>query len=189
MWLRMMPSNAHSRTRSTAELKKMLNHQFVPLGINGRSVSTDELHGDDGYGIFVPLGEALTTPAVAYVFNTGEIWSVDTYTLGAAGQRGIFLENYRPAMEQYAAILKKHLGFDPPYRCVVGMEGVSGRPVWLPHRQGRIFLQNPYGACAANIIKRELIYKDSDTPSHTLRPFFEDVLDKCGCDDFSILND
>lgn len=182
LWLRVMPVSKPNHEWSTSDLKNAVcsGDHLVPVSTTIGAMAY--LHGDDGFGIYsAPLGDDGRTPIVLYIFHTGEVWSIDAGSITPHG--GILIRSVEMNRELtlYTAFLKTKLGVKPPYRCIVGIEGVQDKPIWLPQKAGRAILQNPAGSCVSDIIsvKDSLAAEDTDTRD-IVRKFFRTVLEKCG---------
>lgn len=171
MWLRLMPRYSPGRTWLTQEIKRpAVNLAGLPLMEDTQSYAF--LQGDDGGGYYSKHGNSQTY-SVAYVFNTGEIWIVNS-GFGRTKEFAFREDAFTETLDRCARFLES-LGCAKPYQWVVGLEGFAGRTLYSsspPHR--------PLGACISDLIEREGTYKVGDTAAELLRPFFEAVFDRCG---------
>lgn len=190
-WLRLLPVKIPGREWSTGDLRARANEHrnlLRPLGsLSSASLSTGEIRGVDGFGIYVALEADKPTLMVTYLFHSGELWSIDTYHPNA--DRGLLLPvfEFAGALVNYATFLRDGLGINPPYQCIVGIEGAKDRPIWLPEVRGRTYLRNPYGSCIKDVIVHTAVHEDGAKPIDTLRGFFEAVLESCGFTDMSVV--
>jgi len=183
MWLRIMPHVDTGHRFGVMELAKAVKDQRSLLLPILRSYSGfDFLRAVDGFGTCAVLSrDGTETPGVVMIFQTGEIWSVDTYLL-TAGDRGIpFLEPiFKDALKNYVSFLQR-LSIPPPYRWIAGVEDIQGKGLYYPPPpQQRFILPGPYGKCLTDIISYEGTFNSGDTPVEVLRPFFKKLFDNFG---------
>jgi hypothetical protein len=118
---------------------------------------------------------------VAFAFETGEIWSIDTLLLSTDPSK-IYLEEtmklYAERLEDYGRYLQK-LGILPPYHWIGGLEGVKGRRLAIPPPAGYTSIF-PGQECLASIISEEGTYDLQQPPTTALRKLFELICRKCG---------
>jgi hypothetical protein len=196
MWLRIMPVAHLDRTWSSSELRAACRSGNIPLplGTLGQSLDLDVLLGDDGFGVFVPdKQKGTSTPVVLYIFHTGEMWTIDAFDSYAGSFNGKPTIPFSGAqfigvLDQYREFLKDRLKIAPPYRCTLGVEGVTDRPVWLPGRR-RYYIQNPAGSSVADTIFVDAVLKAQSSSRELVQAFFARVLDKCGIDNTSCLEE
>lgn len=150
-----------------------------PVGGEG-FMSYSHVRAEDGFG-FTAYMEEGPTPAVAFIFTSGEIWSVNAYALAA--QPDIpFIENwYLAAFVQYVRFLKDRLLISPPYHWIAGLEQTKGRALAHgPPPPGRRYMLPKFGACTSESIISSGDY-DGESDIHlALTPFFETLYDRCG---------
>ncbi|HJS86434.1 MAG TPA: hypothetical protein VJ779_13335 [Acetobacteraceae bacterium] len=185
-WLRLMPSTNPGRQWSFGELKGAATAAgilMMPIG-SGQG-SYGHIRAEDGFGIYATQPDQPNlTCWVVFAFETGEVWSVDAFSLGAArdaqGQRVIHLKEkeFAAALESYSGFLSR-LGVDPPYRWVAGMEDLRGRVLYVPAPPGRIASPFAKKACVSDSICKQGLYQPSEPAIRSLKPFFEAVYDKC----------
>jgi hypothetical protein len=191
-WLRLMPVIDPGRQWSPADLRTDANkyrNQLRPLGtLSSSSLSTGDIRAADGFGFYMALDAERPTPTVTYVFRTGEVWGIDTYHPSVDGGISLPISELVGALTNYATFLRDCLGINPPYQCIVGIEGAKDRPVWLPHVRGRAYLTNPFGSSIEDVIVYKAVHEDGAKPFDTLRGFFAAVLESCGVTDMSILS-
>jgi hypothetical protein len=182
IWLRVMPVSDPGRKWSVAELKKAsnVNGLIMPL-LNGAG-GYGNIRAPDGIGIYYADGSPTTTDTV-FLFNTGELWSIDTYLLNAmAKENGISLieDYFKKALDQYSSVLT-NLGIAPPYRWIAGMDGIRGRGIYVPSPPGQISsFPGPHGRCLLNVVAEEGLHSPGDAPLKSLKPFFFKLFDSCG---------
>jgi len=159
----------------------------MPLGAIGSAGGLAFIRADDGFGVCIASGTSSPTRSVVFVFRSGEVWTVDSLYIPESGGIALDAAVSRSAVEIYSSFLKAKLGIPPPYQCLFGIEGVKGKPIFLPNVQGKMWLQNPFGACVSEVITTDAIYKDGDDPAAGPRRFFSTVYERCGVEDTSWL--
>jgi hypothetical protein len=137
------------------------------------------IRADDGFGIYARYCETDTeTNSVAFVFDTGEIWAIDTGMLSIASH-AVYFGDIQTAMcsrlPHYRQFLH-NLGIGPPFRWVAGLDGIKGRRLDVQYpgegisRLGEVFL-NDRVVCTGP-------YDGTQEPQITLGPFFQEVFRK-----------
>ena len=182
MWFRLMPVVEPGKKWPAYELKRQAIQtgtlNLVPFVDNPNYV----LRAEDGIGICsLMTPDELETISVAFAFETGEVWSIDTWLLACDSIRlfvgeieGLFTRR----LQAYARFLAG-LGLAPPYCWIGGLAGVKGRRLQIPPPQGR--MQIALGPeCLSETIIEQGIYDGQQTPSNALYPFFKAIFDKCG---------
>ncbi len=185
IWLRLMPTAPLGRTVPSYELQRVANisGNITLLPISGSG--WDFLQAEDGFGIYLP-DKSLTpqenvvhTNSVAFAFETGEVWSIDTVQLEMDPERMPFLE---PLLNRrflsYTKFLKD-LGVDAPYKWEAGVTGVRGRYMKIPMRMDS-FTFNEDKVCMSDTISVSGTFDGVETPTKAMLPFFEKVFAKCG---------
>jgi hypothetical protein len=182
IWLRLMPTFDPGKKWETYELEKYalrtgsLNLQ--PFVIS----SLFKLRAHDGVGIC-----SLMTPndnetmSVAFAFETGEVWGIDTTLLRYSQTDIPFLEpNFTECLQAYARFLSS-LDLQPPYHWIGGITGVKGRRLLVPTQPGHMRIPGWSGPqCLADTIIEEGTYDGEQTPTDALYPFFKAIFAKCG---------
>jgi hypothetical protein len=185
-WFRLMPFFDPGRTWSVDELERAMKTPFLsPLSRDWGGYSFIRTH--EGHGVYSALPEQpATIRAIVFAFKTGEVWSVDTYWLGAySDDRSRFTVpseelSFRKALVEYGQFLQR-LDITPPFRWIAGMENLKGRVLYLPTRPGYYrAMPGPDGKCIEDIISESGTYSPGDSPGKTLRPFFQKLYDSCG---------
>lgn len=180
MWLRLMPTVDPARTWSAQELKQWATHGGVYLQPFFWP-TLYYLRAEDGFGMYSMMGQnERETTSVAFAFETGEIWSIDTSLLSGCGDFLLPAEiekMYVQQLHEYARVLQG-LGIAPPYRWISGLTGVKNRRLQIPPPPNHMnFFPGP--SCLADIITAEGTYDLQQTPMDALRPFFELIFRKC----------
>jgi hypothetical protein len=138
------------------------------------------LRAEDGFGLYAPLAydgssAAIQAYSVAFAFETGEVWSVDTTFLN--GHKMAFLQIARAlvhGLHNYALFLR-NLGYEPPFEWIAGIEGVKNWELMLETRLGL-----SRAACLSNSPMEKGTYDMNETPGIALLPFFTQLMNKCG---------
>lgn len=178
LWLRLMPISNPGRTWSSNMLCQKAMHPFK-LWPFTQGLSLHGIRAGDGFGqyMLLPTKENLTH-SVAFAFETGEVWSVDTALLIRKNVLP-FLEPYFAArFEDYATYLSS-LGMEPPYDWICGLSGIKDFRLKVPVREGHVWPWDDPQCLVPEIIK-EGNYDGKQTATSALLPFFELIFDKCG---------
>lgn len=182
IWLRIMPGTDPCKKWATHELRQ---HAIYTGRINLAPFSDTNitlLRAHDGMGICSLITpDAPETTSVAFAFETGEVWSIDTTLLQYS--RGIlpFLEpQYAERLQDYARFLTA-LGLRPPYSWIGGVTGVKDRRLQIPTAPGHMRIPGwPTPQCLSDTITEEGTYDGKQSPTSALCPFFKAIFDKCG---------
>src|SRR5258708_1206901 len=169
----MAPVYSPGRTWLARELSDIVpSLAALPLLRTGGSVAS--LQGSDGWGYWALPAEDDKAYAVAYVFNTGEVWIIDAWLVRRPPYVELNEDSFTKTLDGCASFLDR-LGCTKPYWWNVGMEGIQNRQLVTPDR-----FRRPFGQCLADIVEEEGIYKNNDKAVELLRRFFEKVFDQCG---------
>ncbi|MGH2509825.1 MAG: hypothetical protein ACRDHZ_20795, partial [Ktedonobacteraceae bacterium] len=138
----------------------------------GQSLS---VRSSDGFGLYMPWSDSLAVSTI-FVFTDGEIWAVDTLSLGTL-QEFISLDErmFAASLDQCAKFLAD-LNIPGPYRWIAGFEGVNGR--YLPRPNDRFNRKS--GPCASDVIEEKGTFNFGESASAALESFFEKIFDQCG---------
>jgi hypothetical protein len=135
------------------------------------------LRAEDGIGAYATINNLTNetqTNSVAFAFNTGEFWAVDTTVLQLANNRRIdFLSVARVLIQnlnRYGQFLQC-LGIKSPFQWEAGMEGVKGWKLQVPDAAAE--------TCLSDLIEASGTYDLGQNPAETLRPFFNRMFQKC----------
>jgi transcriptional regulator with XRE-family HTH domain len=187
IWLRIFPKFDSGRRWSSIDLKKAATQGGFPLGqlLDGWS-NLGFVRAADGFGVFGVMGEPGTTKSVSFAFETGEIWSVETYLIEAVkasiqpgATPGIpYLEDrFKVTINSFRNMLIK-LGLSPPFQWIAGIEGIKGCGIFYPAPAGRYFpVPAPHGLALVDRVHAMGSLEDGDTPAAALKPFFKKVFD------------
>lgn len=184
MWLRLVPSIDPGRTFPAYELKQhgleTGEMKLAPFFYSNIYF----LRAEDGFGICTLAShDDSETSSVAFAFETGEIWSIDTFLLGYDPTKlfiGEIEKQFSDRLKDYSRFLAA-LEISPPYRWIAGIEGVDGRRLEVPIRPGHMQIPGWLGEeCRKKEIEREGAYDGAQSPVSALMPFFMAVYDACG---------
>ena len=184
IWLRLIPQDATLREWSHDEL---LNHgriQGVPL-LPLSWGNMQYLRAEDGIGAYAtldPLNQSQDTDSIAFAFNTGELWSIDTSVLQMAREKKhlYFLDIARtlvPKLRDYGQLLRS-LGVPPPFKWQAGLEGIKGWRLNVPPPPNHISIF-PGDSCLKDVVDAEGTYDPTQPSAPALRPFFDQLFRKC----------
>ena len=181
-WLRLMPTFDRSQTWTAEELRQVSRRGNVPLQPFIWNVLR-AVRGADGIGSCNLPGDAQETDSLAFAFETGEVWAIDTWALGSHPSQIFIGEIERGWLERfggYAAFLRG-LNVEPPYRWIAGMTGVNHWCLRYPLPPGHMHFPESSGPeCLAEKIEVDGTYTGKETPLATLLPFFELIYKRCG---------
>jgi hypothetical protein len=184
IWLRVMPHTSTAREWINDELLRCGRQPNVPLQPLLWS-NLQYLRAEDGMGAYAtlsPTGMDTETSSVMFVFNTGEIWCVDTTVLQISGQRNLyFLDIARSLVQRLpgCAEFLKCLGIEPPFDWVAGLDGIKGWRLNVPPPPNH-FNPFPGQTSLSNIAVAKGTFEPGQVPSLALRPFFAEIFKKCG---------
>jgi hypothetical protein len=181
MWLRLMPTVGYEKIWTADELEK--------CAIQGSSILLDPFYGEarflreqDGFGVYAFNGEGSPeTPSVAFAFETGEIWSIDTTLMDIDHNLLLSVEiekQYTRCLESYGRFLQC-LKIPVPYRWIAGLEGVKMRELAIPPPPNHMNIGHG-PVCRADLIMEEGTYDTRESAAAALRPFFDLIFRKCG---------
>lgn len=143
MWLRLIPKIAPDGNWSPADLFKCATRGgsifLQPL----RWANLHYLQADDGFGTYAfSTYRDSSTTSVAFAFEAGEVWSVDTYLLVDSQNSIYFLDiarHFIAGLQNYGVFLQS-LGLEPPFDWIAGLEGVKGWRLQVPPPPNHISL-------------------------------------------------
>ncbi len=182
-WLRLMPINDPKRTWPAYELREVAENTVYlqPFSDYG----SHSIRAADGAGMcslateyYLATKYSSETGSVAFAFQTGEIWSVDTLDLSFHRTIPFLEKRYAERLNKYASFLCT-LGLQPPFRWICGMVDVKGRLLTFPIPQDH----TPSAAdptCLVNTFSTSGQYDCKESPKSALRPFFKLLFEKCG---------
>jgi hypothetical protein len=174
-WLRLMPKYDPERVWSRMELEEALNGPPIILPIQAGRGGFGSIRDTDGFGT-VATCEDKTTRFVAYLFQSGEIWSIDSRAVNAtAVTRSVPLDEAQltRALEQFELCLRR-LGVVRPLHWIAGIEGIEGRGLWRPNAY------TPVGNCVIPKIVVRGTLENGQSAGEALEPFFAEIYELCG---------
>jgi hypothetical protein len=184
LYLRLMPAVNPGRTWPVYELRKhaMSEGQFPLAPFVWDNIFS--LRAEDGYGhCTLATPDATETSSVAFAFETGEVWGVDTRLLALDKTRllvGEIEKLYAERLFGYGQFLAS-LGLQAPYHWVCGITDVKGRHLAIPvqprHRSNPTFTGPE---CLSSNIIWEGTYDGAQSPANSLVSFFSLIFDKSG---------
>lgn len=188
MWLRLMPVVDPRKLWPTHQLKeRAMQNDGSLMPLFSRAGDYSYLRAADGIGMFRAISQGeqdsqadpIEIKSLAFAFETGEVWSIDTAWLEYDTTRFPFVENYfAKGLINYGRFLQG-LGVLPPYRWVAGIAGTKGRRFDYPVQPG-YYRTGPGPRCAADIIEAEGQYDGEQNATTALLPFFKEIFEKCG---------
>ena len=187
MWLRVMPRYEIGRRWSVGELRTALSTNSL-MPIMQASGDYGRVRGPDGCGMYgIAAGQDNRALDLAYIFVTGEIWSVDAWLLNldarAQRERSIVLpheyeKSIVMALRNYVSFLS-HLEIEPPYRWIAGMEDTVSRTFTIPRQHGGTPIRTD-GICVEEHIEVEGVCSSAEDAQRSIRAFFHKIYDSCG---------
>ncbi len=188
IWLRVMPETSQPSKWGFNAIKnaaKTGEQFFAPLWYQPK-LNLQYISGKDGgVGVFSAFANDPNRVAMlAYAFETGEVWSINAYSLNATRERVIPLDEsmFAEALERYCAFLDR-LGCKAPYKWIAGIEDTEGRGLY-PLRPSdpaawTFHPPEPQGSCQNATIISNGIRNPGQTAADSLRPFFDKIYDEC----------
>lgn len=136
--------------------------------------------------------------SVAFAFETGEVWAIDTSLLDTY-PRVLFVHEIEdmlakrlPAYRHFLMLL----GLKPPYRWIAGVTGVKDRRLQIPpfrwptdkkpdlaamvRSADSVLPSVPVYQCVSEHIISEGTYDDKESSYSVLMPFFQEIYNRCG---------
>jgi len=181
MCLRVMPLTPQSQTWSAVQLRSAAqqgNYSLIPFA-NSNLFS---LRASDGFGLYSrDNAENLITSSLAFAFETGEVWSIDTLLL-ALDPNKIYLadtvQEFAERLRDYSIFLQR-LEVVGPYKWIAEFDGIRNRELAIVAQNGYSNIySNPI--CLANKVTKSGIYDLAQDPKQALRPFFEELCGRSG---------
>jgi hypothetical protein len=179
MWLRLMPSSATGKTWPYHELRSKALSGTFDLRAFSDGQGMFGIRAEDGFGMCPSyLENGTITTTLAFVFESGEVWSVDTDYL-RYGQTIPFIEEIFVARLQGYVRFLQSLGIQPPYKWSCGMVGVKGYRLYVPVPNGHYRL-GPGPLCLKDTIQKSGTVDGDESAQSALYPFFREIFDRCG---------
>ena len=176
MWLRLMPlSPLKGPLLSTKIESALLGSERAPSALNfhDQPFSARAVRSHDGFGLCSKVDDQNRTDAVFYVFQSGEVWTLDTAALVAPGQIMFDEKEFIASLRDCAKVLG-NLGVPGPYTWIAGMEGIRGRPLLIANRPPTF----PRPVAASPVVEETGTYSGLEhDAAKALEPFFEKVYD------------
>jgi len=186
MWLRLIPSTIPKKNWTSYELQEIAQSgsSLYPFPmIYGQGI--DWFRAEDGWGTFSTKEKQdgyIETGGAAFVFETGEIWAVDTNLLSYNTDRLFYTDiqnKYVKSLNTYSQFLQR-LDIEPPYKWIAGLTGVKGRALGYPAKPGHSWIRDSGPTCLSDTIEVEGYFNAGETALKALLPFFERLFEKCG---------
>ena len=144
-----------------------------------------QLRAEDGIGMCWMINSDNRTESVAFAFEDGEIWSVDSALLRSS--RTDILPAYEiesafmDGLKNYLGFLR-YLGLQGRYKWIAGLEGASGRRFFFSATMGH--LQPFYGQdlLSDRLEVDGIISIETTDVASALEPFFSRIYQKCSLD-------
>ena len=174
-WLRLMPENPLNQELLISKLVAILWDAGPRPDIpNTAGAQKFGVRGPDGFGYYTRGDEEDEALAVMFVFQSGEVWSAETYNL-TMGDRIAFLDErgFVDGLISESEVLKS-LGIPGPYRWIAGMEGLDGRSIGATRgvQQNRFLVE---------VVEVDGIFSgDASDAKEALEPFFVRLFDAAG---------
>ena len=177
MWLRLIPAKqSHVDLSLPMQVRQgvMSDGKLCLAPLNWGDIGF--LRADDGFGVYARICEADTeTSSVAFAFETGGIWAIDTGLLSIAPHALYFGEIQRAMcsrLPHYSRFIQ-NLGIEPPFRWIAGLDGIKDRRLDVEHpAQGISRLGEPF---LRDRIVCHGAYDGAQEPHLNLGPFFREV--------------
>jgi hypothetical protein len=182
-WLRLMPAFDPGRSWTAQELREASSAGNMVLQPFIHS-SLYPLRAADGIGYCNLLtAEDRETNSIAFAFETGEVWAIDTWLLGTHPSELFVAEIEREwpkRLKDYATFLRR-LELQAPYRWIAGVTGVNRRRLQFPAAPGKMRVPGwPVPECLSEQITVQGDYDGEQSTISALLPFFEEIYNKCG---------
>jgi hypothetical protein len=184
VWLRLMPPfDPGGKKWKSYELRNALNRGINLPTLIGRANGTYTLRAKDGVGACLLPSSEHQTNSVAFAFETGEVWAIDTFPLRThpeellVGEIEKMLADQLPEYARFLTIL----GLQPPFRWRAGLTDVKNRRLEYPAPPGQMRLPG-WGShtCLSEHIESAGDYDGNQSATSALLPFFKEMYNKCG---------
>ena len=112
------------------------------------------VRAEDGFGVHLVTRNA--TCSVVFAFDTGELWTIDTFPVATIRQHpkaAIPLDEiaFTKKLEEFSTFLER-LGIARPHRWIAGIDGLKGLGLWLPPPRKVILLFLLRGATVSSTV-------------------------------------
>jgi len=182
IWLRLMPTISPGRQWAAHELKERALRGGTLSLVPFLWHTLHYLRAEDGFGTYCPTAQgSFEAASVAFAFETGEVWGVDTTLLAYSPNDIPHVEQpFTERLIEYARFLSG-LGIEPPYRWIGGITGVKDRRLQVPTAPRHMRVVGWRGPqCLSDEIVAEGVYDGQQTPANALYLLFKAIYDKCG---------
>jgi hypothetical protein len=180
MWLRLIPPE---QSRTDLSLPMQVKQRVISDGklwlspLNWGDIGF--IRADDGFGVYARFREEdAETNSVAFVFETGEIWAIDTGALSIASQIVYFgdVQNAMCSVLPHYTRFLHNLGIEPPFRWIAGLDGIKSRQLDVqPPGEGISHLGEAF---LKDRIVGNGFYDGAQEPHLALGPLFREMFKK-----------
>jgi hypothetical protein len=181
--MRVMPAYDPKQTWFAATIRNLWKRQNPLLAPLQPWKGTDfgVLMSTDGWGVYDidPSRKNITSSAI-FIFETGEIWSVNTYAIAANDGIPFFHTVMTTALMDYGAFIMKNFNITPPFKVLISVDRVKGQRLLMADSRG-LFLPTG-GICQLPSIQQETEFTPGDSAYRALWPFFQKLVGRCGLD-------
>jgi hypothetical protein len=178
MWVRLMPTIDPGKHWRTLDLRGAIQTHLRPLGsfeLGGYS----SFWAEDGYGTYSSLGGNQPTSASAILFDTGEIWTINTACMQGHRYIPFRTEYLSVCLEGYLALFRETLQFEGELNWSVGFEGVLDRFLAFDNLDSPKIL-GTRAQCLTPTVLFEDRYDRSASISDNIENCYHFVRTKCG---------
>lgn len=177
LWLRLIPQIDPGRTWSLSEVRAAMEHPSLVLPLlAGPGGGFGTVRDEDGFGVYAGTGNPHETSWANYLFETGEIWGVDTWRVPRTAHtktisipEDVLIET----LAQFEECLGR-LGLTRPFKWIAGIEGIEGRRLWVPYNH------EPVGKCVSDEIVAEGKLEGEIGAAEALEQFFVKIYERAG---------
>ena len=178
MWMRLMPAFDPGMRWTTLDLRSAILNHLPPLGsfeLGGYS----PFRADDGCGTYSSRGIDEPTPASAILFDTGEVWTINTICMQGHQFIPFRTEYISAALTGYLKLFQESLRFDGELNWTVGFDGVLDRFLAFDNLNSPQILGTK-AQCLTSTIVFEDRYNRSASISENIESCYCFVRTKCG---------
>lgn len=189
IWLRLFPGLDSGRVWTTGQIRNQIivgeSGLLMPLVSPAGGYSY--LRSGDGMGMYRAPStdgpkESIEVVGIAFVFRTGEVWSVDTKMMSydARSLPSAAIERALTEGADRYRRLETALGISSPLRWRAGIVGAKGRRLTYAPQPGHVWLGSSGPICAADLIEAEGVISPEETSHAALLPLFAKIFEECG---------
>nr|WP_294553015.1 hypothetical protein [uncultured Rhodopila sp.] len=178
MWLRLMPAFDPGMRWTALDLRGAILAHLSPLGsfeLNGYS----PFRADDGFGTYSSLGKDEPAKASAILFDTGEVWTINTICLQGHQFIPLRTDYLSVALNDYLVLFRDTLGFDGELNWMVGFDGVLDRCLAFDNVKSPQILGTK-AQCLTSTILFEDRYDKAASVADNIENCYRLVRTKCG---------